>query len=247
MRIAGWYGWIVIYAMKLFTSALALCASGLAVLAQPVPPLNPETPSTTSQAAEKPDIRELIKGAAFTNSAGMVMVKVGGIWVGRTEVTQAEYKKVTGGNPSKYRGDRNPVDGVSWAESLAFCAQLTNAEKDEEMLPEGYIYTLPTQAQWESLAASATLDQAVTSMRGNRTGPAPVGSLKPTSAGLYDLRGNVWEWTLDPQDKVYRVARGAAWDDSYEPRMRMEFRWYSTGPEDHLPTHGFRCVLVPQR
>lgn len=233
--------------MKLLTSVLALCASGLVVLAQPVPPLNPETPSATPQAAEKPDIRELSKGASFTNSAGMLMVKVGDIWVGRTEVTQAEYKKVIGSNPSKHPGDGNPVDSVSWAESLGFCAQLSKMEKAEEMLPEGYVYSLPTQAQWESLASSATLDQAVTSMRGNRTGPAPVGSLKPTAVGLYDLRGNVWEWMLDPQDKAYRVARGAAWDVWVEPTTRLEFRWYGRGPEDRLPTHGFRCVLVPQR
>ena len=183
---------------------------------------------------------------AFTNSTGIVMVKISDkLWAGEYEVTQKEYQKVAGSNPSQFRADLNPVDSVSWSEALAFCAKLTEIEGKEEMLPEGMAYTLPTQAQWDGFAAGVDLKDAVTSSGVNRSGPSPVGSLGANSSGLYDVRGNVWEWCLDPQDKPFRVARGAAWDTFIEINLRPEFRYYGTGPDDKKNDIGFRCVLAP--
>ena len=204
-------------------------------------------PAATDVSTNKPDIKELIKGDSFTNSIGVVMVKISpAFWAGKFLVTQEEYKKVTHSNPSQFQGDRNPVDSVSWNDAMAFCARLTEIERREEMLPDGLIYTLPTQAQWESLGAGATLENAVTSLGTSRTGTAPVGSLGPSPVGLYDIRGNLWEWCLDPTDKPFRVLRGGAWDTSLEVNLRPEFRWYSNGPDDRKNTYGFRCVLVSQ-
>ena len=203
------------------------------------------TPAVASADQEKPDIKELIKLPAFTNTVEMIMVKISdSLWAGKYEVTQKEYQKVAGGNPSAFQDDRKPVDSVSWNEAMSFCRTLTDNERKEEMLPEGFAYTLPTQAQWESLAAGAELKDAVTSADTSRSGTAPVGSLGPNGLGLYDTRGNVWEWCLDPQDKPFRVARGAAWDTSFEVNLRPEFRWYS-GPDDVKNVIGFRCVLAP--
>ena len=195
--------------------------------------------------AEKPDIKELIKLPAFTNSIGMFMVKISdSLWAGKYEVTQEEYRKVAGSNPSQFQGDRNPVDSVSWNAAMSFCQKLTDIELKEEMLPEGFAYKLPTQAQWESLAAGADLKDAVTSASSSRSGPSTVGSLGATGAGLHDIRGNVWEWCLDPQDKPFRVARGAGWDTFFEVNLRPEFRWYG-GPDEGKNMVGFRCLLVP--
>lgn len=200
--------------------------------------------ATTNEPA-KPDIKELIKGSRFTNSVGMVMVKISpAMWASEFLVTQEDYQQVMGSNPSAFRGDRNPVDSVSWNEAKAFCAKLNETERKEELLPEGMVYSLPTQAQWESLVGGAALADAVTSQRTPRSGTAAVGSLKPNSLGLYDARGNVWQWCLDPEDKPYRVLRGGAWDTFVEINLRPEFRYYSKGPDDRQNTYGFRCVLV---
>ena len=231
--------------MKAIATLFFAAALMISVRAQDAPAANTnETENAT--AAKKPDIKELVNEASFTNASGMLMVKISpGLWVGKYEVTQEEYQKVTGGNPSRTQGPHNPVDSVSWNDARTFCAKLDEAEKVEEMLPEGFGYTLPTQAQWESFVAGAPLKDAVTSEKNSRAGTAPVGSLAENSLGLCDVRGNVWEFCLDPKDKPYRVLRGGGWNTWYEPNLRLEFRWYASGPDDRKDNFGFRCILAP--
>jgi formylglycine-generating enzyme required for sulfatase activity len=203
--------------------------------------------TATKASQDKPDLKELLKGTTFTNGVGIVMVKISPqLWAGRYPVTQAEYRTVTGGNPSQFKGDRNPVENVSWNDANAFCMRLMQKEAKESMLPDGFVYVIPTQAEWEQLVDGADLKDAVTSQAGDRKGTAPVGSLGANNLGLHDMRGNVWEWCLDPEDKPYRVLRGGAWNTSLEPNLRLEFRWYSNGPDDKKDTYGFRCVLKPK-
>jgi formylglycine-generating enzyme required for sulfatase activity len=234
--------------------ALAGCVS-LTILPlfaqQPTTPPVAGGPALTNAAAEaeggtnEVDIKELMKLPQFTNDTGMVLVKISdAFWAGAYEVTQEEYQKIAGSNPSRFQGARNPVDSVSWNEAMAFCAKLTAAETEKKMLPEGFAYTLPTQAQWESFAAGADLKDAITSSGMTRSGTAPVGTLGATGPGLYDIRGNVCEWCLDPQDKPYRVARGASWETFIEINLRPEFRWYEQ-PDSRKATIGFRVVLSP--
>lgn len=230
-----------LHAQNSTNSTAAKAAAGVAPNKVPASAAAGATSSTN-----KPDIKELIKGPGFTNDSLIAMVKISPtLWAGMFEVTQEQYQKVAGGNPSEFKGDHNPVDSVSWNDALGFCARLTDLEKKADMLPEGFEYALPTQAQWETLMDAADLKDAVTSLGSSRTGTAPVGSLKPNSLNLYDTRGNVWEFCLDPEDKPYRVLRGGAWDTSIDINLRPEFRWYSNGPDDRKNVYGFRCVLVP--
>jgi len=227
--------------MKLAALLLAWLFTVSATLAQ-------NDPAAGLSPTNKPDLEQLVKASAFTNATGMVMVRLGAnYWVGKYLVTQTEYQKVMGSNPSKFGGGNNPVDSVSWNDALAFCARLTQAEKQKGYLPEGCEYTLPTQAQWETFAAGTPLSQAVTSANTQRTGTAPVGSLPANKSGLHDVRGNLWQWCLDPQGQPYRVLRGGAWNTSLEMNLRPEFRWYSNGPDERKDIFGFRCVLQTAR
>jgi len=192
------------------------------------------------------DIAELMKLPAFTNDTGMIMVKVSDrLWVSAFETTQDDYKKIAGSNPSRFQGPRNPVESVSWNEAMDFCAKLTAAESEKKMVPEKFVYGLPTQAQWEVLATGADLKNAITSSGTTRSGTAAVGTLGATGPGLYDIRGNVCEWCSDPQDMPYRVARGSSWQNWIETNLRPEFRWYEA-PEVRKETIGFRVVFGPR-
>lgn len=236
LLVIGWLAW---FAVDLAAQEKGASGTSSAAAGQ-----TGTSTAAASTAKNKSDALDFMSLPAFTNDSGMVMVKLSDVlWVGKYEVTQQEYQKVTGGNPSEFRGDQNPVESVSWNDAMSFCERLTQAESEAKMLPEGFAYSLPTQGQWEALAGGADLKDAVTSSGTSRSGTAAVGSLGPNGAGLHDVRGNVWEWCLDPQDKPFRVARGAAWDVSVEVNLRPEFRWYGP-PDDRKNTVGFRCVLI---
>jgi len=178
----------------------------------------------------------------FTNSVGMILVKISDKWVGRYDVTEKEFQSVMGFNPSVYPGPTHPVDSVSYTDAIEFCKKLTDEDNKEMKIPPGYNYTLPTEDEWESYVAEASLDDAVTSLNGDRDGTSVVGSLKPNSLGLYDIRGNVMQWTLGDDSKPYRVLRGGSWKDSVEINFRPAFRFYSP-PDSRQDTFGFRVVL----
>lgn len=230
--------------MKLILAfGTALTSIILSLSAQEITGATPTAEGSTNQVA----IADLMKLPGFTNDTGLVLIKISDSqWVGAYEVTQEEYQKIAGSNPSAFVGARNPVESVSWTEAMAFCARLTETEKTEKRLPEGFAYTLPTQAQWDGFAASAELKDAITSKNPTRSSPATVGSLGATGPGLYDIRGNVWEWCLDPQDKPFRVARGGAWNSRIDINLRREFRWYGE-PTVRNNAIGFRCLLVKSR
>ncbi len=145
-------------------------------------------------------------------------------WMAKTEVTQAQYQKIMGSNPSKFKGSQNPVEQVSWNDAVSFCKKLTEHDRQAGRLPEGYEYTLPTEAQWEyACRAGTTGDYAgnldVMGWYDNNSGSKthPVGTKQANAWGLFDMHGNVWEWCLDD------------WHRSYSDAPTDGSRWVSLG------------------
>ncbi len=89
-----------------------------------------------------------------------------GYWIGKYEVTQAEYEAHMGKNPSTFKGARNPVETVSWSDAVAFCTKLTEREQKAGRLPEGYEYRLPTEAEWEYAARGGVKGQVTSAGSG---------------------------------------------------------------------------------
>jgi formylglycine-generating enzyme required for sulfatase activity/mono/diheme cytochrome c family protein len=147
--------------------------------------------------------------------------------MGAHEVTQAEFRKVMGGNPSWFSpggegkgrvtgldAGRLPVESVAWEEAAAFCRRLSELPEEKKA---GRAYRLPTEAEWEYAcrAGSATpfhRGSSLSSAHANFDGrypyggaeksvflrrPSPVGSYKPNAWGLFDMHGNVAEWCAD--------------------------------------------------
>lgn len=160
-----------------------------------------------------------------------------GFWLSKFEVTQAQWLIVMRGSPSEFEGDDLPVEHVTWNEATSFCQKMTKRERDNETLPNGYIYSLPSEAQWEYACRAGT---RTAFGHGNEAGGLEkygwtidnaeektheIGKLLPNPWGLHDMHGNVLEWCRDvygdypkgkstnPTGAVFgdkRVARGGS-------------------------------------
>ena len=189
-----------------------------------------------------------------------------GYWLGRTEVTQGQWQAVMEAYPlpSQFKGSERPVEKVGWELVMNFCAKLTERERTAGRLPAGYVYTLPTEAQWEYACRAGTTGSFagdVAAMAWTKTNSGgethPVAQKQPNAWGFYDMHGNVHEWCADwyggyPGGAVndpagaatgqFRVHRGGAFSTSVG-NARSAFRsWVQ--PSASNVTIGFRLALA---
>jgi formylglycine-generating enzyme required for sulfatase activity len=201
-----------------------------------------------------------------------------GFWIGKFEVTQGEYLSLMNTNPSFFPGDLSrPVSSVSWSDATNYCWKLTQRELAAGHIPGGSEYRLPTEAEWECAARAGTttrfsygddLDYSnltnyawiiLTSGFPSTLTLHPVGQKTPNPWGLFDMEGNVWEWTQDwlgdlpggavsdpsgpPSNSIgWKVVRGGAYDfDSTDCRSARRFFIPVAGTDTDI---GFRVVLV---
>jgi eukaryotic-like serine/threonine-protein kinase len=188
-------------------------------------------------------------------------------YLGVYEVTQEQYEKVMGTNPSGFKGPRHPVETVSWEDAQEFIAKL-NALSAEQSA--GREYRLPTEAEWEyacrageETAYSFGEDPSVLGKYGwfeDNSGSKthPVGEKQPNSWGLYDMHGNVWEFCQDcygdysagavidptgPSGGSFRVSRGGSWI-TRAAYCRSAYRHWNDPSYRNAPL-GFRVALSP--
>ena len=184
-----------------------------------------------------------------------------------TPVTQGQWKKVMGNNPSYFKGDDNlPVEQVSWNDVQKFIRKLNKMEGTNK-------YHLPTEAQWEYAARSgrkaekwagtsdeSTLGDYAWYFENSDMLPHPVGQKKPNGLGLYDMSGNVWELVQDwkgnypsggvtdpegPSSGSYRVDRGGDWScDAWHCRSAYRDLLY---PDYRNGLVGFRLLRTVEQ
>ncbi len=155
-------------------------------------------------------------------------------YIGKYEVTQEQWQAVMGNNPSEHKGNRKPVERVSWNDCQKFIKKLNSLT--------GLNFKLPTEAQWEYAARGGNKSRgykysgisdnlsSVAWYRDNSSdGTKEVGQKQSNELGLYDMSGNVSEWCQDwygsyssssqtdptgPSTGSDRVLRGGSWDDN---------------------------------
>jgi formylglycine-generating enzyme required for sulfatase activity len=201
-----------------------------------------------------------IFGDGNPNERPVHEVCVDGFWMGKYEVTQGQWEKVTGKNPSFFRkGDNYPVERVSWHSVQDFIRILTGHGAGT--------FRLPTEAEWEYAARSGgktekysggdDVNQVAWYSLNSGRATRPVGRKAPNGLGIHDMSGNVWEWCEDVYDSAaygkhdrnnpivldggsLRVIRGGSWL-AFHRNVRSTAR---TGaiPQDGNYNLGFRLV-----
>ncbi len=173
-------------------------------------------------------------------------------WMGETPVTQAQWAGVMGNNPSVFKGDdQRPVENVSWDDCQTF---LTKLNALNEIRQSGLSFRLPTAEEWEYACRAGgegpycrLKDETeiteetlglVAWFSDNSDGTThPVGQKEPNAWGLYDIHGNVGEWT-QTADGDKRIERGGSW--KFPAQFCFASGWGSERPSDRHDNLGFR-------
>ncbi|MBO1066628.1 MULTISPECIES: bifunctional serine/threonine-protein kinase/formylglycine-generating enzyme family protein [Nostocales] len=194
-------------------------------------------------------------------------VTVPSFFMGKYQLTQAQYQAILGTNPAFFKGNNRPVEKVSWNDAVVFCKKLNQNT--------GKNYRLPSEAEWEYACRAGTKtpfyfgDNITTDLvnyDGNysyksapkgkyRQQTTGVGTFPPNAFGLYDMHGNVWEWCEDDWHENYinapkngsiwnsrsgnrKLLRGGSWFNSPD-YCRSAFRLNDSLAYNHI---GFRVV-----
>ncbi|MCB0575363.1 MAG: formylglycine-generating enzyme family protein [Saprospiraceae bacterium] len=212
---------------------------------------------------------------AFSDEKPQHRVNVSDFYIGKYPVTQALWKAVMGGkNPSNFKDDDRPVEQVSWNDAQGFIKRLN--ELTDATRPQGHLYRLPTEAEWEyaarggkyhaegyKYAGSDRLKDVgwFGENSGNET--HPVGQKRPNQLDIFDMNGNVLEWCEDDWHNNYNDAPndGSAWIDHPDRGLRRVHRGGSwtyavlfcrvairnyNAPINENNNIGFRLALSPQ-
>lgn len=173
--------------------------------------------------------------------------------IGRTEVTQKLWTAVMGSNPSTFRGDRLPVENISWEDCQAFIKKLNSLT--------GKKFRLPKEFEWECAARGDKKTKSYKYSGSNSIAEVAwysdnanertheVATKSPNALGIYDMSGNVWEWTAEKWCPNYSsartgpgyVIRGGGWEDGAKSG-RVSTR-YHADPKDKSSDIGFRLAL----
>lgn len=190
-------------------------------------------------------------------------------WLGKYEVTQAEFQAVTGKNPSHFATDpRLPVEKVSQAGAAAYCVLLTQREQAAGRLPAGYAYRLPTEAEWEYACRAggtnhfsfgddvAEAGAYAWTEENSEAKTHPIGTKRPNAWGFHDMHGNVWEWCQDwfgqypavevtdpqgPAEGKFKVFRGGGWNN--EAKFARSSNRFMMAATNGIHFVGFRVAL----
>ncbi len=189
---------------------------------------------------------EFLMGAGYghpSNPHGHLVLITRPFLIATTEVTNAQWNEVMGDIPSDFRDGDLPVNHVSWDDAVEFCRRLSELPSERTARRA---YRLPTEAEWEYACRAGTSSRhsfgdedsqihAYAWLFATSSGRThPVASKKPNQWGLYDMRGNVWEWAsdlfhdpsgkdesvaIDPKGpsrspQAQRVVRGGCWNDN---------------------------------
>lgn len=187
--------------------------------------------------------------------------------LGAFAVTQEQYERVMGVNPSEKKAPLHPVEQVSWDDAVEFCRRLSELPAEKEA---GCSYRLPTEAEWEYACRAGTttiyscgndeselLQFAWFYTNANRQ-THPIGQKRPNRWGLYDMHGNVFQWCQDvcaeyksepatdpivTGDSDVRLARGGSWFCPSAQLVRSAFR-HAFERSEKSGYIGFRVVRV---
>ena len=165
-------------------------------------------------------------------------VKVNGFWIGKYEVTQAQWETIMGNNPSYFKGADYPVETVSWNDAQAFLKQLNASVGALHVTP--LQFRLPSESEWEYAARAGTqtaysfgdapwqLNNYAWHSENSGGTTHSVGQKQPNKFGLYDMHGNVWEWVTDTHHENYKGAPkdGSAWVSGGSNRVLRGGSWF---------------------
>ena len=147
-------------------------------------------------------------------------------YLAKFQTTQRQWQRVMKNNPSRFVGDKLPVEQISWDYVQIFIAKLNEMD-------DGYEYRLPSEAEWEYACRAGTtgefygeLDSIAWHRENSRRQTNEVGTKQPNAFGLHDMSGNVREWCED------------AWHDNYEGAPTDGSSWMSGGDPNQRAARG---------